>query len=96
MAATRWISSPSTPITPAGGFIGASAPAGRVAPSMYRQAMCRPSGEKARLVTPPWRWVSRRAVEVVAAGAVRYTSACFAGAGCGIAVGGEGKCFAVR
>ena len=42
---------------------------GRLAPSMYRQAMCKPSGEKASVVTPPCRWVRRRGEELAAEGA---------------------------
>ena len=39
MTATRWISSPSTPITPAGGFMGARAAAGRAANQWVGQGL---------------------------------------------------------
>src|SRR5580698_1388617 len=59
--ATRWISRPSSPITPEGGFIAASAPAGRVAPSTYKNAIFVPSGENAGELSYPFNCVSRRA-----------------------------------
>src|SRR6185503_5149504 len=57
--ATRCTSTLSSPITPAGGFIAASAPAGRVAPSTYRKAILLPSGENAGSCTYPFAAVSR-------------------------------------
>jgi len=70
MAATRWISSPSTPIYAGRWLHGASAPAGRVAPSIVQAGNVagRP-WEKARVVTPPWRCVRRRGAALGAAGA---------------------------
>jgi hypothetical protein len=55
---TLCTSTPSSPITPAHGFMASSAPAERVAFSTKRKAMDLPSGDQAGCWRLPVRWVS--------------------------------------
>ena len=58
--ATRWTSTPSSPMTPDQGFMASRAPAVRVAFSTKRKAMDLPSGDQAGCWMLPVRWVSWR------------------------------------